>query len=69
MRWRAAHRLAEPATPKGRGARRSARTGFDKLRSAPTVETFFTALLVVVFLLVTWFAGFVVVKLFKGQTR
>jgi hypothetical protein len=33
------------------------------------VETFFTALLVVVFLLVTWFAGFVVVKLFKGQTR
>jgi hypothetical protein len=36
---------------------------------ASTVETFFTALLVVVFLLVTWFAGFVVVKLFKGQTR
>ncbi len=33
------------------------------------METFFTALLVVVFLLVTWFAGFVVVKLFKGQTR
>jgi hypothetical protein len=33
------------------------------------VEAFFTALLVVVFLLVTWFAGFVVVKLFKGQTR
>jgi len=33
------------------------------------VETFFTALLVVVFLLVTWFAGFVVVRLFKGQTR
>jgi hypothetical protein len=33
------------------------------------VETFFTALLVVVFLLVTWFAGFVVVKLFKGQNR
>jgi hypothetical protein len=40
-----------------------------KHRSAPTVETFFTALLVVVFLLVTWFAGFVVVKLFKGQNR
>ena len=37
--------------------------------SEPTVEAFFTALLVVVFLLVTWFAGFVVVKLFKGQTR
>ena len=36
---------------------------------ASTVETFFTALLVVVFLLITWFAGFVVVKLFKGQTR
>ena len=33
------------------------------------METFFTALLVVVFLLITWFAGFVVVKLFKGQTR
>ncbi len=33
------------------------------------METFFTALLVVVFLLVTWFAGFVVVKLFKGQSR
>ncbi len=33
------------------------------------METFFTALLVVVFLLVTWFAGFVVVKLFKGQGR
>jgi hypothetical protein len=33
------------------------------------VETFFTALLVVVFLLVTWFAGFVVVKLLKGQNR
>ncbi len=33
------------------------------------MEAFFTALLVVVFLLVTWFAGFVVVKLFKGQTR
>lgn len=33
------------------------------------MEIFFTTLLVVVFLLVTWFAGFVVVKLFKGQTR
>ena len=33
------------------------------------METFFTALLVVVFLLITWFAGFVVVRLFKGQTR
>ena len=40
-----------------------------KHRSAPTVETFFTALLVVIFLLVTWFAGYVVVKLFKGQSR
>jgi hypothetical protein len=38
-------------------------------RSAATVEIFFTTLLVVVFLLITWFAGFVVVKLFKGQTR
>ncbi len=33
------------------------------------METFFTALLVVIFLLVTWFAGFVAVKLFKDQTR
>jgi hypothetical protein len=33
------------------------------------VETFFTALLVVVFLLITWLAGFVVVRLFKGQGR
>lgn len=33
------------------------------------METFFTALLVAVFLLVTWFAGYVVVKLFKGQER
>jgi hypothetical protein len=33
------------------------------------VETFFTVLLVAIFLLVTWFAGYVVVKLFKGQSR
>ncbi len=33
------------------------------------METFFTALLVVIFLMVTWFAAFVVVRLFKGQGR
>lgn len=33
------------------------------------MEAFFTALLVAVFLLVTWFAGYVVVKLFKSQSR
>jgi hypothetical protein len=38
-------------------------------RSVSIVETFFTVLLVAIFLLVTWFAGYVVVKLFKGQTR
>lgn len=31
------------------------------------LEAFYTTLLVVVFLLVTWFAGVVVYKLFKGQ--
>jgi hypothetical protein len=31
------------------------------------VEIFFTTLLVLVFLLVTWFSGLVVYKLYKGQ--
>jgi len=31
------------------------------------VEIFYTSLLVVVFLLVAWFSGYVVYKLFKGQ--
>jgi hypothetical protein len=33
------------------------------------VDTFFTALLVVVFLAVMFFSAFVVVQLFKGQSR
>ena len=33
------------------------------------MDTFFTALLVVVFLAVMFFSGFVVVQLFKGQSR
>jgi hypothetical protein len=33
------------------------------------VEAFFTVLLVAIFLLVTWFAGYIVVKLFKSPTR
>jgi hypothetical protein len=32
------------------------------------LEIFYTAILVVVFLLVTWFSGYVVYKLFKGQS-
>jgi hypothetical protein len=32
-----------------------------------TLELFFTALLVVVFLVVVWFSVYVVYKLFKGQ--
>ncbi len=32
------------------------------------LEIFYTGLLVVVFLLVTWFSGYVVYKLFKGQS-
>ena len=32
------------------------------------LELFYTGLLVVVFLLVTWFAGYVVYKLYKGQS-
>lgn len=31
------------------------------------LEAFYIALLVVVFLAVTWFAGLTVLKLFKGQ--
>jgi cell division protein FtsL len=31
------------------------------------VETFYTTLLVVVFLLVAWFAVYVIYKLFQGQ--
>lgn len=31
------------------------------------MENFFTALLVVMFVAVVWFAGYVVLKLFKGQ--
>jgi hypothetical protein len=31
------------------------------------LETFFTAMLALVFLLVTWFGAYVVYKLFKGQ--
>lgn len=31
------------------------------------MEIFYTSLLVVVFLLVAWFSGYVVYKLFKGQ--
>jgi uncharacterized membrane protein (DUF4010 family) len=37
-------------------------------RSATTMENFFTALLVVMFIAVLWFAGYVVVRLFKGQS-
>lgn len=33
------------------------------------MQTFFTILLVVMFLMVTWFAAFVVVRLFKQQGR
>lgn len=33
------------------------------------MDTFFTILLVVMFLMVLWFAGYVTVKLFKGQDR
>lgn len=36
--------------------------------SEATMENFFTALLVVMFIAVTWFAGYVVLKLFKGQS-
>jgi hypothetical protein len=32
------------------------------------MEDFFTALLVVMFVAVVWFAGYVVLKLFKGQS-
>lgn len=32
------------------------------------MEIFYTSLLVGVFLLVTWFSGYVVYKLFKGQS-
>jgi hypothetical protein len=32
-----------------------------------TLELFYTALLVVVFLVVVWFSVYVVYKLFKGQ--
>ena len=31
------------------------------------VETVYTVLLVVVFLIITWFAGYVVYKLYHGQ--
>ncbi len=31
------------------------------------LELFFTSLLVIVGIFITWFAGFVVYKLFKGQ--
>jgi uncharacterized membrane protein (DUF4010 family) len=31
------------------------------------MENFFTALLVVMFVAVVWFAGYVVLKLYKGQ--
>jgi hypothetical protein len=31
------------------------------------MEAFFTTLLVVIFLAVVWFAGYVVLKLYKGQ--
>jgi hypothetical protein len=32
------------------------------------MENFFTALLVVMFVAVVWFASYVVLKLFKGQS-
>jgi uncharacterized membrane protein (DUF4010 family) len=32
------------------------------------MENLFTALLVVMFIAVVWFAGYVVLKLFKGQS-
>jgi hypothetical protein len=66
---RRAHRLKPSIQPRARCTIAPARPRRRYAPGAPTVETFFTALLVVVFLLVTWFAGFVVVKLFKGQTR
>lgn len=36
--------------------------------SDTVVEAFFTSLLVIVALLITWFAGYVVYKLYKGQS-
>jgi hypothetical protein len=39
-----------------------------KHRSSALMENFFTALLVVMFVAVVWFAGYVVLKLFKGQS-
>jgi hypothetical protein len=32
------------------------------------LEIFYTSLLVVIALLITWFAGYVVYKLYKGQS-
>jgi flagellar biogenesis protein FliO len=43
--------------------------GDERQAGSATVDTFFTILLVVIFLLVVWFAGFVAVRLFKGQGR
>ena len=40
--------------------------GTDRLRVV--LELFFTSLLVIVGVFITWFAGYVVYKLYKGQS-
>jgi hypothetical protein len=36
--------------------------------AAVALEMFYTGLLIVIFLLVAWFSGYVVYKLYKGQS-
>jgi hypothetical protein len=46
------------------GGRRGSR---DRTIDCSTVEAFYISLLVLIGLVVTWFAGYVVYKLFQGQ--
>ncbi len=39
-----------------------------RLRGVDAIELFYTAILVLVFFLVTWFALYAVYKLYKGQS-
>ena len=63
LAWRG---WAPPAgRSRGNGGRRRAERGYDDRVDA--LEIFFTTLLVLVSLVIVWFAGYVVYKLYKGQ--
>lgn len=54
-----------PAVPSSQPA--TQRTARSRLARVDAIEIFYTALLVLVSIVIMWFAGYVVYKLYKGQ--